>query len=199
MFFSGGLGSDICWFCWCFLRGVVEMGVFFGGDFVVRTWWIECLTWWLRDMFSEGLRFSTFCNFIFLGEMGFVCRSPTTKWKLANYQMKVDALRAAQMELLDKGVPPYYWASGPASKLSETRTGQSDQGDQTERQKAQAAGSLRSGYFTSGLTTIRPEMKNKPEVNGYDRIPSCLPTIRKLRSIQCVTTPQRRVSIRKAR
>jgi hypothetical protein len=26
-----------------------------------------------------------------------------------------------------------------------------------------------------------------------------LPTIRKLRSIQCVTTPQRRVSIRKAR
>jgi CHAT domain-containing protein/tetratricopeptide (TPR) repeat protein len=31
--------------------------------------------------------------------------------QLANHQRKVDALRAAQMELLDKGVPPYYWAS----------------------------------------------------------------------------------------
>jgi hypothetical protein len=31
--------------------------------------------------------------------------------QLANHQRKVDALRVAQMELLDKGVPPYYWAS----------------------------------------------------------------------------------------
>ncbi|HTF71139.1 MAG TPA: CHAT domain-containing tetratricopeptide repeat protein [Edaphobacter sp.] len=31
--------------------------------------------------------------------------------KLANHERKVDALRAAQLELLDKGVPPYYWAS----------------------------------------------------------------------------------------
>lgn len=31
--------------------------------------------------------------------------------QLANHERKVDALRAAQLELLDKGVPPYYWAS----------------------------------------------------------------------------------------
>ena len=31
--------------------------------------------------------------------------------KLANHERKVDALRAAQLELLDKGVQPYYWAS----------------------------------------------------------------------------------------
>jgi CHAT domain-containing protein len=31
--------------------------------------------------------------------------------KLANHERKVDALRAAQLELLGKGVPPYYWAS----------------------------------------------------------------------------------------
>jgi CHAT domain-containing protein len=31
--------------------------------------------------------------------------------KLANHERKVDALRAAQLELLNKGVPPYYWAS----------------------------------------------------------------------------------------
>ena len=31
--------------------------------------------------------------------------------QLAHHERKVDALRAAQLELLDKGVPPYYWAS----------------------------------------------------------------------------------------
>lgn len=31
--------------------------------------------------------------------------------RLANNERKVDALRVAQLELLDKGVPPYYWAS----------------------------------------------------------------------------------------
>jgi CHAT domain-containing protein len=31
--------------------------------------------------------------------------------KLAKHERKVDALRAAQLELLDKGVAPYYWAS----------------------------------------------------------------------------------------
>ncbi len=31
--------------------------------------------------------------------------------QLANHERKIDALRVAQIELLDKGLPPYYWAS----------------------------------------------------------------------------------------
>ena len=31
--------------------------------------------------------------------------------QLANHKRKVDALRTAQLELLDKGLPPYFWAS----------------------------------------------------------------------------------------
>jgi CHAT domain-containing protein len=30
---------------------------------------------------------------------------------LARHERKVDALRAAKIELLDEGLPPYYWAS----------------------------------------------------------------------------------------
>ena len=31
--------------------------------------------------------------------------------RLANHERKVDALRTAQLELLDRGLPPYFWAS----------------------------------------------------------------------------------------
>ena len=31
--------------------------------------------------------------------------------QLATHQRKVDALRSAQLELMDKGLAPYYWAS----------------------------------------------------------------------------------------
>ena len=31
--------------------------------------------------------------------------------QIANHKRKIDALRDAQMELLNQGLPPYYWAS----------------------------------------------------------------------------------------
>lgn len=31
--------------------------------------------------------------------------------RLAEHQSKVDALRSAQLELMTKGLPPYYWAA----------------------------------------------------------------------------------------
>jgi CHAT domain-containing protein len=30
--------------------------------------------------------------------------------QLASHRRKVDALRLAQLDLLDKGLPPYFWA-----------------------------------------------------------------------------------------
>jgi hypothetical protein len=45
--------------------GVEEKCLFCDGVFVVKTWWMVSLTWWLETMLLSVEKHATFCNFIF--------------------------------------------------------------------------------------------------------------------------------------